>query len=154
MTERRQSPLIDKPAMRTARARDGAIPPGTPPLPLQLAMQQAQQTQQQHRLSSALRDDAVSVRSSHASYNSAAAHAHPQMGVCTWYVGRLSRADAEQMLSLSDEGTLLVRDSGADYALSIKWTQNGSPHWCTHVKITCHPRMLYQLCAVGSSRSI
>ena len=36
----------------------------------------------------------------------------------TWYVGAVTRSEAETLLSMSDEGTMLVRASGGDSALS------------------------------------
>ena len=114
-------------------------------------------------LAPAARTDNVSMFSDHGSYSSAAAASNAVLGKFPWYVGRASRMDAEQMLSMvrgacglidahstqSDEGTILVRDSGPDHALSVKWTQCGGGHWCTHVKITCHPQLLFQICAAG-----
>lgn len=79
---------------------------------------------------------------------------HPMLQQYSWYAEALTRGEAETRLSMSDEGTFLVRKSGNRYALSIKWTQSKSPHWCTHVKITYHPTMLFQLCAADSFESI
>lgn len=49
--------------------------------------------------------------------------------ICSWYYGRITRADAEKLLSNKHEGAFLIRiseSSPGDFSLSVKYVKQKS----------------------------
>lgn len=56
--------------------------------------------------------------------------------IFSWYYGRITRADAEKLLSNKHEGAFLIRiseSSPGDFSLSVKWVSLDRLLWCPFV---------------------
>ena len=65
-----------------------------------------------------------------------------------YYVGPLSRKDAEFRLSYYDSGTFMVRLGDQGPVFSVRYNPTPGPVFCTHVKVKQNDEGKYQLCPV------
>lgn len=62
-----------------------------------------------------------------------------------YYVGPMSRKDAELYLSYYEEGTFLVRQGEQGAAISIRYCPAPGPNICTHMKIMINAQGKYEM---------
>ena len=76
---------------------------------------------------------------------------------CCFYVGPMSRIDAEVQLQHCVDGTFLVRDSDKGLVLSVRWSESVESGPYTHVKVECYgseEHARYRICAVDDFSSV